>query len=91
VYISSVVNDVIVEWNPIKFIPFALNEQYYSEIMEIIQLISIVKSQDAKSVDEIALAIHEVFVKRFGYDHKHSNEYKIEKCYQIALKIWSKL
>lgn len=73
------IKKTIDEWDPISLLEMGCPEDEYDpEIREIERL-----SYHAKSVDELALGIRQVLIKWF-------DEYlPIEKCYPVALKIWT--
>ncbi|RSL28923.1 DUF1871 family protein [Salibacterium salarium] len=82
-----IVKEVINDWDPLGLLDMGEpDDEYVPEIRDVVHLLS-----NIKSVDELAVEIHKVFVKWFGEDLTDSIEYTIEKCYPVALKIWNKL
>lgn len=73
------VKEVIDIWDPKRFLHYTPEDEYDPEIRMIIELLPTVTS-----VENLALRIHEVFVKMFSVDEVFS----ITNCYPIALKIW---
>lgn len=66
--------------------PHAPDDEYEPEIRDIVKCLPTIDS-----VDQLAVVIHEVFIKWFGEDSIVAEEYLITKCYPLALKIWSKI
>ncbi|QMT19164.1 DUF1871 family protein (plasmid) [Planococcus maritimus] len=72
------VKSIIDEWDPIGLLDLGCpDDEYVPEIRDIVALLP-----HAKSVDELALRIRQVFIKWF------EEFLSIEKCYPVALKIW---
>lgn len=72
-----IIKKIIDKWDPIGLLELGCpDDEYDSEIREVVSL-----SLHAKSVDDLAIGIRQVFIKWF-------DEYlSIEKCYPIAFKI----
>ncbi|MGE7021949.1 DUF1871 family protein [Solibacillus cecembensis] len=81
-----IVKEVINEWDPIDLLPHAPDDEYESEIRDIVKSLTTVKS-----VGELAVVINEVFIKWFGKNSVLTEEFSIKKCHPIALKIWGKI
>jgi len=82
----SIVKEVIHEWDPICLMSHAPDDEYDSEIEDIVEILAYVGS-----VDDLARGIHNVFVNWFGKNFVDAQNYTIEKCYPVALKIWNKI
>jgi Domain of unknown function (DUF1871) len=78
----NTIKEVINEWDPIGLLDDGEpDDEYTPEIRDIVQLLTSIKS-----VDELAVIIHKVFLKWFGEDSTDLIEYyTIEKCKPVAL------
>jgi hypothetical protein len=73
------IKKTIDEWDPIGLLEMGCpDDEYEPEIREIERL-----AYHAKSIDELALGIRQVLIKWFD------EYFPIEKCYPVALKIWT--
>ncbi len=77
-----IVKEVIDNWDPKRFLHYTPEDEYDPEIRMIVELLPTVTS-----VENLALRIHEVFVKMFSVDEV----FAISNCYPIALEIYSKI
>ena len=78
----QIVKEVINDWDPKHLLRYTSEEEYDPEISRIVSLVP-----TAKSVDELAVIIHEVFDKMFSVSEVHS----ITNCYPSAIEIWNKI
>ena len=74
-----IVKEVIDNWDPKQFLHHTPEDEYNPEIRMIVALLP-----TATSAENLAVMIHEVFVKMFSEDEVYS----ITNCYPSALKIW---
>ncbi len=74
-----IVKEVIDNWDPKGFLHYTPEDEYDPEIRMIVELLPTVTS-----VENLALRIHEVFVKMFSVDEV----FAISNCYPIALETW---
>lgn len=81
-----IVKEAIDEWDPIRLLHDAPDDEYEPEIRDIENQLPGVTSPD-----ELALVIHKVFNRWFGDDLPLADKYTIKSCYPCALKIWEKL
>lgn len=85
--ILNTVKKVIDEWDPLELL--AMNcpdDEYDTEISDIVKLLP-----NVKSIDELSIGIHKVFVKWFGQDSLDAEKYSTQKCYPIAIKVWNQI
>ncbi|WP_078410766.1 DUF1871 family protein [Priestia abyssalis] len=83
----TLVKEVIDEWDPLNLLAIHCpDDEYDGEIGDIVKLLP-----NVKSVDELSLGIHKVFVKWFGEDFLEAEKYSIQKCNPIAIKIWNRI
>lgn len=78
----QIVKEVINDWDPKHLLRYTSEDEYDPEISRIVLLLP-----TAKSVDELAVVIHEVFDKMFSV----SEVYSITNCYPSAIEIWNKI
>lgn len=77
----KIVKKIIDEWDPIGLMdPDWYEDEYDPEMKDIVALLP-----EAKSADELALRIRQVFIKWFGIF------ISVEKCYPAALNIWAEV
>lgn len=81
-----IVKEIIDEWDPINLLPHAPDDEYESEIKDIVNQLYTVESSEG-----LAVVIHNVFVNWFGKDSLDSIHYTIPKCRPVAQKIWDKI
>jgi hypothetical protein len=77
----DLIKRVINEWNPIEIYPL-LEDEYEPEVSEICDQI-----KQVNSIDELAIVIHQVFVKWLGEDSIAADNFTVLKCYPIAKMI----
>lgn len=63
----------------VDLLPHAPDDEYEPEIRDIVKRLPTVNS-----VDELAVVIHEVFIKWFGEDSIVAEEYSLTNCYPLA-------
>ncbi|MFF5994521.1 DUF1871 family protein [Lysinibacillus sp. KU-BSD001] len=78
----QIVKEVIDDWDPKRFLHHTPDDEYHPEIRDIVALLP-----TATSIEQLAVVIHEVFVKMLSVDEVYS----IQNCYPIASKIWDKM
>lgn len=74
---------IINEWDPLDFFPSAPLDEYSEEIGQIREYMN---TNEKIQVEQLAIAINEVFVASFGRD---IYEEDIKRCEEIARKILS--